>query len=152
MTTLSERAQQFAGTERPAGNLLDIEQVTAQAVAATRMYAAYGKLRAQDIVDNVPPIDADIAVTNSEWGVIRPLFMLYVERENALQLEASLAQINRLAVSLNSGYGNDSRFLRELDRFMPQLNEAVRSFRALTDLLSRHPEALIQGRTNKGRE
>jgi hypothetical protein len=89
VTTLSERAQQFAGTERPAGNLLDIEQVTAQAVAATRMYAAYGKMRAQDVVDNVPPIDADIAVTNSEWGVIRPLFMLYVERENALQLEAS---------------------------------------------------------------
>jgi paraquat-inducible protein B len=72
--------------------------------------------------------------------------------EISRQLETSLAQINRLAVSLNSGYGNDSRFLRELDRFMPQLNEAVRSFRALTDLLSRHPEALIQGRTNKGRE
>ncbi|HYD04688.1 MAG TPA: hypothetical protein VEC60_03140, partial [Reyranella sp.] len=72
--------------------------------------------------------------------------------EIARQLESGLTQINRLAVSLNSGYGNDSRFIRELDRFMPQLNEAVRSFRALTDLLSRHPEALIQGRTNRGRE
>jgi paraquat-inducible protein B len=72
--------------------------------------------------------------------------------EIARQLETGIAQVNRLAVSLNAGYGNDSRFIRELDRFMPQLNEAVRSFRALTDLLSRHPEALIQGRTNKGRE
>jgi paraquat-inducible protein B len=70
----------------------------------------------------------------------------------ARQLDTALAQINRLAVSLNAGYGGDSRFLRELDRMMPQLNEAVRSFRALADLLSRHPEALIQGRTNKGKE
>ena len=70
----------------------------------------------------------------------------------ARQLDTALAQINRLAVSLNAGYGGDSRFLRELDRMMPQLNETVRSFRALADLLSRHPEALIQGRTNKGKE
>ena len=54
--------------------------------------------------------------------------------------------------SLNTGYGGDSRFNRELDRLMPQLNEAVRSFRALADLLSRHPEALIKGRTNTGKE
>jgi len=70
----------------------------------------------------------------------------------ANQLDSAIGQINRLATSLNAGYGGNSRFNRELDRLMPQLNETVRSFRALADLLSRHPEALIQGRTNKGKE
>jgi paraquat-inducible protein B len=67
-------------------------------------------------------------------------------------LDSSLVQINRLAASLNTGYGDNSRFSREIDRLLPQLNETARSFRALADLLSRHPEALIQGRTNKGKE
>jgi paraquat-inducible protein B len=70
----------------------------------------------------------------------------------AKSLDDSLVQINRLAASLNTGYGDNSRFSREIDRLLPQLNEATRSFRALADLLSRHPEALIQGRTNTGKE
>jgi paraquat-inducible protein B len=70
----------------------------------------------------------------------------------ANQLDSAIVQVNRLATSLNTGYGGDSRFTRELDRLLPQLNDAVRSFRALADLLSRHPEALIQGRSNKGKE
>ncbi|MBV8393241.1 MAG: MCE family protein [Alphaproteobacteria bacterium] len=68
----------------------------------------------------------------------------------ANQLDSAIVQVNRLAVSLNTGYGGDSRFGRELDRLIPQLNDAVRSFRALADLLSRHPEALIRGRTDQG--
>jgi paraquat-inducible protein B len=67
-------------------------------------------------------------------------------------LDDSLVQINKLAASLNTGYGDSSRFSREIDRLLPQLNETARSFRALADLLSRHPEALIQGRTNTGKE
>ena len=35
---------------------------------------------------------------------------------------------------------------------MPQLTDAVRSLRGLTDLLQRQPEALIRGRTDKGTE
>ncbi len=72
--------------------------------------------------------------------------------EISKSLDDSLAQINRLAASLSTGYGDNSRFSREIDRLLPQLNETARSFRALADLLSRHPEALIQGRTNKGKE
>jgi paraquat-inducible protein B len=70
----------------------------------------------------------------------------------AKALDDSLVQINKLAGSLNTGYGDNSRFSREIDRLLPQLNEMTRSFRALADLLNRHPEALIQGRTNKGKE
>ena len=35
---------------------------------------------------------------------------------------------------------------------MPELNDAVRSVRSLADLLARHPEALVRGRTNTGPE
>ena len=70
----------------------------------------------------------------------------------AQQLQEALTSANRLFGSFNAGYGDDSRFRRDLDRLMPQLTDAARSLRALTDLLSRHPEALIKGRTNTGKE
>ena len=70
----------------------------------------------------------------------------------AQQLQDSLTQANKLFGSLNAGYGDDSRFRRDLDRLLPQLTDAARSIRALSDLLSRHPEALIKGRTNTGKE
>jgi paraquat-inducible protein B len=72
--------------------------------------------------------------------------------EIANQLQSALTQANRLFGSINTGYGDDSRFRRDLDRLLPQITDAARSIRALTDLLSRHPEALIQGRTNTGKE
>ncbi|WP_395711163.1 intermembrane transport protein PqiB [Reyranella sp.] len=72
--------------------------------------------------------------------------------EIAAQLQEALASARRLFASLNAGYGDDSRFRRDLDRLLPQLTDTARSFRALADLLSRHPEALIKGRTNTGKE
>ena len=33
---------------------------------------------------------------------------------------------------------------------MAQMTDAVRSFQALADLLTRHPEALVRGRTGSG--
>ena len=70
----------------------------------------------------------------------------------ANQLEGSLAKVNKLAGSLNNAYGDESRFSRELDRLLPQLNDMTRSLRALADLLARHPEALIKGRPAAGKE
>ena len=72
--------------------------------------------------------------------------------EISLQLQEALTKANRLFGSINTGYGDDSRFRRDLDRLLPQLTDAARSIRALSDLLSRHPEALIKGRTNTGKE
>jgi hypothetical protein len=89
MTTLSVLASTFATQERPAGNLLDEDTVLAQAVAATRFHAGFADLRAHEGADSVPDIDGDTDITTSEWALIRPLFLLYAERENALQLEAS---------------------------------------------------------------
>ncbi len=70
----------------------------------------------------------------------------------AADLQDTLAKASRLVGSANSAYGNDSKFNRELDRLLPQLNETARAFRALADLLARHPEALIKGRPDTGKE
>ena len=61
-------------------------------------------------------------------------------------LQKTLASANKLVLSLDSGYGDDTKFNRDLDRLMVQANDAVRAIRALSDLLARHPEALIKGR------
>ena len=60
--------------------------------------------------------------------------------------QKTLNNANKLVVSVDNGYGNDTKFHRDLDRLLVQTDEAVRAIRALADLLSRHPEALIKGR------
>lgn len=89
MATLSVLADKFATLERPAGNLLDPETVLAQAVAATRFYAGFATIRSREGADPVPDIDGTTEISESEWAIIRPMFLLYAERETALQLEAS---------------------------------------------------------------
>jgi paraquat-inducible protein B len=68
----------------------------------------------------------------------------------AAGLEDSVKRTDKLIASLDSGYGTDSRFSRDVSRMMSQLSDAARSIRVLADLLSRHPEALIRGRTDQG--
>ena len=61
-------------------------------------------------------------------------------------LEKTLTSANKLVLSLDSGYGDNTKFNRDLDRLMAQTSDAVQSMRALADLLARHPEALVKGR------
>src|ERR1700720_3772270 len=61
-------------------------------------------------------------------------------------LQKTLANANKLVLSLDSGYGDNTKFNRDMDRLLAQANDALRSIRALSDLLARHPEALIKGR------
>lgn len=65
-------------------------------------------------------------------------------------LESSIQRTDKLLMSLQSGYGGDSRFSRDLDQTLSQLSDAARAIRVLADLLSRHPEALIRGRSDQG--
>ncbi|HTW25943.1 MAG TPA: MlaD family protein [Acetobacteraceae bacterium] len=67
-------------------------------------------------------------------------------------LQKTTTSFSHLAVSLDNGYGNDTKFNRDLGRALIQLNEALSSIRALADLLARHPEALIRGRPGGGLE
>ena len=68
----------------------------------------------------------------------------------AAGLENSVKRTDKLLGSLETGYGGDSRFNRDVGHLMSQLSDAARSIRVLADLLSRHPEALIRGRTDQG--
>jgi paraquat-inducible protein B len=68
----------------------------------------------------------------------------------ATNLQGTLTQANRLLASVDRGYGDNSRFSRDLERLMLQLNDTARSLRTLADLLGRHPEALIRGRGGQG--
>jgi paraquat-inducible protein B len=65
-------------------------------------------------------------------------------------LESSVQRTDKLIASLQTGYGGDSRFSRDVSQLLSQLSDAARSIRVLADLLSRHPEALIRGRTDQG--
>jgi paraquat-inducible protein B len=67
-------------------------------------------------------------------------------------LDKTLASANKLVLSLDNGYGDNTKFNRDLDRLMVQANESVSAIRALADLLARHPEALIKGRPAGGLE
>jgi paraquat-inducible protein B len=68
------------------------------------------------------------------------------------ELQKTLSGFNGLAASMNSAYGDNTKFNRDVDRSLAQLNDALRSIRALADLLARHPEALIKGRAGGGTE
>lgn len=90
MMTLLDWVERFLNEERPISVLLEPETVQAQAVAATNFYAGYAVLEANLAIEPpFPDIDVNVDISVSEWAVIRTLFMLYVERETALQLEAS---------------------------------------------------------------
>ncbi len=68
----------------------------------------------------------------------------------AAQLEDAARRANRLIGSLDNGYGGSSTFNRDFDHMMVTITDTARSVRVLADLLARHPEALIRGRTGEG--
>ncbi|MCM1128950.1 MAG: hypothetical protein NC211_03600 [Alistipes senegalensis] len=88
MASLSDLAKGFAENERPAGIVIGDDAVLAQIIAAARFYAGYAVLCSHESMDP-GDVDEKTDITTSEWAIIRPLFLLYVERENAIHLEAS---------------------------------------------------------------
>lgn len=104
-------------TERPA-LVLDAVAATAVCVAAARFYAGYGDIASvsksdvllsaagasaerpeygdeyENVLQALPIKDLgliteDTDLSTGEWAIIRPLFALYIERENAMLLEAT---------------------------------------------------------------
>jgi hypothetical protein len=76
------------------GLVIEDDKVLELAVAAARQFATWGDLSgvAPDSADELAAINDSLPIAPAEWGVIKPLFMLYVERENARALEASRMQ------------------------------------------------------------
>jgi paraquat-inducible protein B len=66
------------------------------------------------------------------------------------ELDEAVRRADTLLGSLNAGYGSNSGVNVDLDHLILQLSDAARSVRVLADLLTRHPEALIRGRTDQG--
>jgi paraquat-inducible protein B len=85
------------------------------------------------------------AMIGSAQGMVQRLDTKQLPQLTA-DLEKTLTSANKLVLSLDSGYGDNTKFNRDLDRLMAQTADAVRSMRALADLLARHPEALVKGR------
>jgi paraquat-inducible protein B len=67
-------------------------------------------------------------------------------------LQTTVTAANRLLVSTNRGYGDDSQVRRDLERLLEQLTGAARSLRSLADMLNRNPESLIRGRATQGNQ
>lgn len=99
MATIASRVGRFFSEERPDGIVIDLPSVMALAIKAVEFYAGFGALAAHlaipiaDPAPDPPMPYPDITdrtdITVSEWTIISPLFLLYVERENALLLESS---------------------------------------------------------------
>jgi paraquat-inducible protein B len=111
-------------------------------------------VNAPQLRDSLTKLSATLAMTetfthNLNSGTA-PAFKQLPGMTNELQ--KTLNNTNKLLVSLDSGYGDNTKFSRDLDRLLVQTNDALSSILALSDLLSRHPEALIKGRPAGGVE
>ncbi len=83
-----------------------------------------------------------VSQANADLGpVMSKLPPLLATAQQAVQ------RLSGTLLSVNSGYGNDSTFKRDLVRLMSQVDDTLRSVRVLTDYLEQHPEALIRGKT-----
>ncbi|WP_219097739.1 hypothetical protein [Pseudomonas sp. UMAB-40] len=97
---ISQLVDQFLA-DLPIGCVLTEEQITRHLRDAVRQYCGYARLTSAQSLDTVhsdlytpgdSPTAVDVDLTHSELAIIRPLWLLYIENENALALEASRSQ------------------------------------------------------------
>jgi len=92
---ISQLVEQYMAV-LPLGSLLLSDQVERSLRDATRMYCGYAALISGQVIDSsataVAGSDQDIDLSLGELAIIRPLWMLYLERENSMALEASRTQ------------------------------------------------------------
>lgn len=82
--------------ELPIGCVLTDEQVERSLRDAARQYCGYADLKSGVDVDAAALVGAneqqDVDLNTSELSIIRPLWLLYLEKENSMALEASRTQ------------------------------------------------------------
>ncbi|WP_426237447.1 hypothetical protein [Pseudomonas sp. TWP3-2] len=80
----------------PIGCVLTDEQVERSLRDAARQYCGCADLASGEEVDDQALIGSNVAqdveINTSEMSLIRPLWLLYLERENSMALEASRSQ------------------------------------------------------------
>ncbi|WP_395601211.1 hypothetical protein AB4P95_29805 (plasmid) [Pseudomonas sp. A1437] len=97
---ISQLVDQYLA-ELPIGCVLTEEQIARHLRDAVRQYCGYARLTSAQSLDTVHsdlytpedvPAPVDVDLTHSELAIIRPLWLLYIEHENAMALEASRSQ------------------------------------------------------------
>ncbi len=83
-----ELVDEHLTAEQSTGNLIDVPRGRACGIEAARMYAGFGALTDSTVI-NLDAITGNTILDVSEWAVIKPLFMLYIERESSKVVEAS---------------------------------------------------------------
>ena len=111
--------------ELPIGCVLTEEQITRSLRDAVRQYCGYARLTSAQSLDTVhSDIDTpdaaavDVELTSSEFAIIRPLWVLYIEHENAMALEASRSQGAEL---FGRGTSEVKQSILDYERSLPQL-------------------------------
>jgi paraquat-inducible protein B len=106
----------------------------------------------RELRDSLASLQATLATTQQVMKQVNAGLQPALKQLPAIAsgLEETVARTNKLVGSLDQSYAGNSAFNRNLDRLMAQLSETAASVRVLADLLTRHPEALIRGRTDTG--
>jgi hypothetical protein len=92
MATLSAMVAGFLQTRAPGWLVLAAPEANDCALRAVQFYAGYGPIRSlngTDPITDLSTVDLTVVLTPGEWSIIFPLFLLYLEFENAQRLEAS---------------------------------------------------------------
>ena len=146
----------FAGLQASATSLLDkVNTIPFDAIGKN----LNGILAAANNVANGAPMRQTLTELSATITNIRALVAhldsgmspaLRQLPEMAAGLQKTVTNANRLLQSIDNGYGDNTKFNRDLARLLVQANDALSSIRALADLLARDPSALIRGRPTGG--
>jgi paraquat-inducible protein B len=95
------------------------------------------------------PIDQIAANLNGSLGEMQKT-LKQVNGQVLPQMRDALVQTQKTLASANDSLSENSPQRQQLGQAMDEVQRTARSVRVLTDFLSRHPEALIRGRTKQG--
>jgi len=99
--TIADLVEEYLATRAPGWLVLTVPEALECGLSALRFYAAHGTVQSlletdpdgvvTDESSDLHRVNEDTGLTTGEWAIVRPLFTLYVEREQAMRLEASRA-------------------------------------------------------------
>ncbi|MGB0504533.1 MAG: hypothetical protein ACPGGD_10795 [Thalassolituus sp.] len=85
MANISELVQSYIDNHDSC--MLELDDVLGLAVNAVQYYAGWKSL--EEAEDETYEISVNTVLTAGEWTLINPLFLLYVEKEQATQMESA---------------------------------------------------------------
>lgn len=85
---INDLVTRWARNFRPVGNLLEEPIILGCAIRAAETYASHAPLKSQNFQASDQFLNESTDITPSEWGLIEPLFLLYVEKEESVYIDA----------------------------------------------------------------